>query len=182
MNWIEIVDDRLRLRPWQDDDAMALLEAARESVDTVGRWLPWCHAGYSFEDAAHWIDHCRSGLAAGDHFAFAVFDKWSGALMGGVGLSQRDRVYRRANLGYWVRESRQRQGVSTAAVHLVAKFGFETLGLIRIEIVVLPLNQASRRVAEKSGAAFEGISRQRLLISGDARDAAVYALLPNDLG
>jgi ribosomal-protein-serine acetyltransferase len=181
MNTIELVDDRLRLRPWQDDDAMALLEAARESVDTVGRWLSWCHVDYSLEDAANWVVHCRSGLAAGDHFAFAIFDRISGELMGAVGLSQHDRLHRSANLGYWIRESRQRQGVGSAAVRLVVKFGFETLGLTRIEIVVLPLNQASRRTAEKSGATFEGIARRRLLIAGGARDAAVYALIPNDL-
>ncbi len=160
---------------------MALLEAVHASVETVGPWLPWCHADYSIEDAAHWILHCQSGLAAGDHFAFAVFDKLSGELMGAAGLNQHDRLHRRANLGYWVRESCQRQGVGTAAVPLVAKFGFETLGLIRIEIVILPDNQASRRTAEKSGAIFEAISRQRLWVSGKARDAAIYALIPEDL-
>ncbi len=181
MNTIELVGDRLRLRPWQDDDAMALLEAVRESIDTVGRWLPWCHADYSLEDAADWVSHCRSGLAAGDHFAFAIFDKMSGELMGAMGLSQHDRLHRSANLGYWVRKSRQRQGVSTAAVPLVAKFGFETLGLIRIEIVVSPLNQASRRTAEKSGATFEGIARRRMQDGEQPRDTAVYALIPEAL-
>lgn len=175
---IELVDDRLRLRPWQDGDAMALLEAVRESSDTVGRWLPWCHADYNFEDATNWVTYCRSAWAAGDHFAFAIFDKMSGELMGAMGLTQHDRLHRRANLGYWVRQSRQRQGVSTAAVPLVAKFGFETLGLIRIEIVALPLNQASRRTAAKSGAQFDGIASRRMGRGEQRQNAAIYALTP----
>lgn len=180
MNTIELVDDRLRLRPWRDEDADALLEAAKESVATVGHWLPWCHAGYGFDDACGWIAHCRSGWTAGDHFAFAIFDKISGELMGGAGLSQHNRLHRSANLGYWVRQTRQREGVGVAAAKRVVKFGFDTLGLIRVEVVVLPMNQASRRTAEKSGATFECITRQRLWASGQAQDTAVYALIPGD--
>lgn len=178
MDTIELVDSRLRLRPWQPDDAPALLDAVRSSVDTVGRWLPWCRADYDLDAAVEWITHCRSGWSAGEHFAFALFDTASGELMGSAGLSQHDRLHRRANLGYWVRQSRHREGVATAAVERVARFGFQTLGLVRIEIVVMPNNHASRRTAEKSGAVFEGLARQRLCASGQAQDAVIYGLIP----
>lgn len=181
MDTIELVDDRLLLRPWQVDDACALREAVRSSADAVGRYLPWCHADYSLDDAVDWIARCRCGWSAQDHFAFGVFDVGSGQLLGSVGLSQHDRVHRRANLGYWVRQSRQREGLATIAVRHVAQFGFQTLGLQRIEIVALPRNQASRATAEKSGARLEGIARQRLLTSSQAQDAAVYGLIPQDL-
>lgn len=181
MDTIELVDDRLRLHPWKPDDAPALLEAVRSSVGTVGRWLPWCRADYDLGDAADWIARCRAGWSASDHFAFALFDKVSGELIGSAGLSQHDRVHRRANLGYWVRQSRQREGLATRAVQRVAGFGFQHLGLGRIETVVLPFNQASLRTAEKSGARFEGLARQRLWTSNEAQDAVVYALVPHDL-
>ena len=181
MDTIELVDDRLQLRPWHIDDAPRLLEAVRSSADAIGRYLPWCRADYSLNDAVDWIARCQSGWTAEDHFAFAVFDVASGQLLGSAGLSQHDRLHRRANLGYWVRQSRQREGVATIAVRHVAQFGFQNVGLQRIEIVVLPRNQASRATAEKSGARFEGIARQRLLTSGEAQDAAVYGLVSQDL-
>jgi RimJ/RimL family protein N-acetyltransferase len=65
---------------------------------------------------------------------------------------------------------------------MVARFGFGRLGLIRIEIIALPDNRPSRRTAEKLGARFEAIARQRLWARGQACDAAVYALIPQDLG
>ena len=178
---LELTDGRLRLRPWQDHDAMALFEAARESVTSVGRWLPWCHADYAPEDATAWITHCRSGWQSGEHFAFPIFDVASGKLLGGAGFSQYDPLQRSANLGYWVRQSCQRQGVAVAAARLLAQFGFGQLGLVRIEIVVLPDNQSSRRTAEKTGAKFEAIARHRLWMHGQAHDAAVYGLVPQDL-
>jgi RimJ/RimL family protein N-acetyltransferase len=179
---LELGDDRRRLRPWREGDDEALFDAVRESVGRVGRWLPWCHAGYGRNDAAAWIAHCQAGWNSGKHFAFAVFDVATGELLGGVGLNQRNRVHRHANLGYWVRESRQRQGVAAAAAGWVARFGFQQLGLVRIEIVIQPDNRASRRTAEKTGAKFEGIARHRLCIGEQSHDAAVYALIGEDLG
>lgn len=176
-----LTDSRLCLHPWREQDAGPLYAAVQESVESVGTWLPWCHAGYELADATAWIEHCRTGLLAREHYAFAIQDAMTGELLGGAGLTQLNRLHRSANLGYWVRQSRQRQGVAAAAAALVARFGFEHLQLIRIEIIVLPDNQASRRTAEKMGANFEAIARHRLWASEQARDAAVYALIPADL-
>ena len=178
---IELLDAQLRLRPWQAGDIGQLADAVHESVDSVGRWLPWCHADYGRDEATAWIAHCRSGWQTGDHFAFALFDAESGQLLGSAGLNQVDPLHRRANLGYWVRQLRQRQGIGAAAARSVARFGFEQLGLARIEIVVLPENRPSRAVAEKTGAAFEAIARNRLWMHNHAHDAAVYGLIAQGL-
>jgi RimJ/RimL family protein N-acetyltransferase len=178
---LELGDGCLRLRRWQDDDAERLFEAARESVASVGRWLPWCHADYQRHEAVAWITRCREGWHAGEHVALPIFDAAGTELLGAVGLNQFNRAHRSANLGYWVRQSRHGQGIATAACRLAAGFGFAQLGLVRIEIVVLPDNHASRRTAEKLGAQFEALARQRLWKDGQPHDAAVYALIPADL-
>lgn len=41
----------LVLRAFEDGDAESFAMAARESVDSVGRWIPWCHAAFSEQDA-----------------------------------------------------------------------------------------------------------------------------------
>jgi ribosomal-protein-serine acetyltransferase len=178
---LELIANGLCLRPWQDSDAEALHEAVRESVTSIGRWLPWCHSDYGRGDAVAWIAHCQATWAASTQFAFGIFGADSGILLGSAGLSECNRPQRGANLGYWVRASRQQQGVAAAAAIRLARFGFEQCALIRIEIVVLPDNVASRRTAEKTGAKFESIARQRLWKDKQALDAAVYALIPDDL-
>ncbi|MCX7512180.1 GNAT family N-acetyltransferase [Frateuria sp. STR12] len=178
---LELAHGPLRLRPWQPADAPALHLAVQESLETVGRWLPWCHAGYDLRQAQAWIRHCREGWMADEHFAFGVFERGSNALLGSVGLNQRNFAHRSAALGYWVRQSRQGDGIARQAARLAARFGFRTLGLARIEIVVLPDNHASRRTAEQAGARFEAIARHRIWTHEAARDAAVYALVPGDL-
>jgi RimJ/RimL family protein N-acetyltransferase len=178
--YLQLTASGLQLCLWQPPHADALYEAARESISTVGRWLPWCHPGYRREDAIRWIERCRSAAEGGEPCAFGVFDG-NGMLLGGVGLNRFDNQHRSANLGYWVRTQAQGQGVAARATRRLAAFGFEALGLCRIEIVAAVENLASRRCAEKAGARFEGIARHRLMIDGTPVDAAVYSLLPVDL-
>jgi len=71
-----------------------------------------------------------------------------------------------------------RNGVAIAAARLAAGFAFRELGLTRIEIVALVDNVASRRVAEKLGATFECVARNRLVHNGVPFAAAVYSLVP----
>ncbi|NIV38466.1 MAG: N-acetyltransferase, partial [Anaerolineae bacterium] len=63
----------------------------------------------------------------------------------------------------------------------VAQFGFQQVGLRRVEIVVAVENWASRRVAQNAGAHFEGILRNRVRLAGDNVDAAMHSLIPEDL-
>jgi RimJ/RimL family protein N-acetyltransferase len=178
---LELSDECLCLRPWQAEHLQPQVAAVQASMASLGRWLPWCHRGYDETDARSWINACQSHWRQGEQYAFAIHDARDGNLLGGVSLNQRNRQQRSANLGYWVRQSHQGQGIAAHACRLIARFGFEQLGLIRIEVVALVDNLPSRRTAEKAGARFEGIARQRLWIHEQARDAAVYALVPSDL-
>lgn len=168
----------IRIARYQHVDAADLLAAVRESLIGVSRWLPWCHPDYGERDALEWIEHCDVSWRNGDEFAFAVRDLDTHEFLGGVGLNQRNRQHNLANLGYWIRQSRQGAGIAVEAARLAAAFGFQRLGLSRIEILTQLDNMPSRRVAEKLGASFEGVARNRLMLRDTPVDAAVYSLLP----
>jgi RimJ/RimL family protein N-acetyltransferase len=69
----------------------------------------------------------------------------------------------------------------TEAARLVCRFGFEMLGLRRIEWWARVGNEPSRRVAEKLGFTMEGTCRARLLHRGERVDAWVGGLLAGEL-
>jgi ribosomal-protein-serine acetyltransferase len=177
---VELSSKRILLRPYRIEDAAFLFSAATESVETVGRWMPWCHAGYTQAESVAWIEKCQTTWKAGDAYAFAMFDA-ANEYVGGAGLNQINRIHNLANLGYWVRQSCQRHGLATAAVQLLARFAFETVGLTRVEIVAATENAPSRRVAEKAGAQFECLARNRLIIHSVPLVAALYSLVPSDV-
>jgi ribosomal-protein-serine acetyltransferase len=164
------------IRAYEPEDAQALWEAARESVEEVFPWLPWCHAHYSMAEAVEWA-RSRAPLAAeGREYAFAIIGA-DGRFLGGCGLNQVNRLHRFANLGYWVRTSATRHGVATEAVRQVAHFAFRNSDLLRLEIVCAVGNERSQRVAERAGAVREGVLRHRLLLHGQPVDAVMYSLV-----
>ena len=174
-------EKRLLIRPYRHSDIQALYEAVRESISEVGQWLPWCHPDYSRAESEAWIAACSETWLSGEAYAFGIFDARSTELWGGCGLNYINRDHQLANLGYWVRTSCTGRGIASAAVRLLARFGFEELSLTRIEIVVAEANTPSLRVAEKAGATREGVLRNGLVLHDRALDAVMFSLIPGDL-
>lgn len=77
-----------RLRPYAASDVDELVRATRESVATVGRWMPWCHAEYAAPEALEWIAHTSVCLADRSAFELALVSADDGQLIGGTGLNQ----------------------------------------------------------------------------------------------
>jgi len=178
---IELIEGPFLIRPYREEDASTLYEAVRESRSEVSRWLPWCHENYSIEESKEFVGSRATAAHDGEWYSFAVFEREGGKFLGGAGLNFFNRVHQMANLGYWVRTSATGRGVATSAARAVARFGFEELGLQRIEIVAAVGNVPSQRVAEKAGAVREGVLRKRLLIRGESQDAVIFSLVAEDL-
>jgi ribosomal-protein-serine acetyltransferase len=168
------------VRPWRQDDAASLFDAVAASRDALGRWLPWAKPDYSAVDAQDWIDFCERSWRERSGFPFGVFAA-DGAAIGGCGINRLEPANRCAALGYWIATPQAGRGIARRAARAVAAFGFRELGLCRIEILILPDNRASRRVAEAIGARWECDARARLQQDGAAATASVYSLLPEDL-
>ena len=178
----ELSDKTIRIRRYRAEDIPLLFEAARESVsESFTQWMPWCHQHYTPEDSSAFVLSCEEAWSRGEEYNFAIFNLETGAFLGGVGLNQFNHHHKFANLGYWVRRSQMGRGVAPAAALLAARFGFEDLGLNRIEIVIATENERSQRVAQKARAQREGVLRDRLLIGDRLHDAVMYSLVAADL-
>jgi RimJ/RimL family protein N-acetyltransferase len=175
-------DGVIDVRPWRDGDAVALHEAARESIATVGQWLPWLTANYSLTDSEDWVSDSARHWRQGTEFRFGVFEPGPGGrCLGGAGLNHLNAVHGIGNLGYWVRSTGTGRGIGSRAARLVARFGLTTAGLGRVEILTACDNLASQRVAARIGARFEGVLRDRLQVHGQRIPARLYALVREDL-
>jgi ribosomal-protein-alanine N-acetyltransferase len=111
-------------------------------------------------------------------YSFFIFHNMDGSLLGGIGLSNLRRgVAETASLGYWIGQSRARQGFMTEAVGLVLAYAFERLGLHRVEAACLPSNMPSRTLLTKLRFREEGYAKRYLCIDGRWQDHVLYALL-----
>ncbi|MFN2194746.1 MAG: GNAT family N-acetyltransferase [Anaerolineales bacterium] len=172
----------LRLVPVFTAPAAAVLEAVRESLPELKPWMSWAGADYHADQLRGWLEGQKRLWMEGQEFNFTIFAHAQGAALGGVGLDHINPAYRLANLGYWVRTSATRRGIASRAARMVARFGFETLGLLRAEIVMAEANLPSQRTAEKAGARRERLLRQRIWAHGHYGPAWMFSLLPQDFG
>jgi ribosomal-protein-serine acetyltransferase len=177
-----LVSHDLCIRPYQKSDGPAFVAAALESLSTVGIWMAWCHERFALKDAEAWFDACDRNLESGSAYDLGTFAVDGQQLLGGIAINQLNRRQNLGNIGYWVRQSCQRQGIAARAAQSIAEYGFGQLKLTRLEIVAPERNAPSRRVAEKVGAVFECIARNRVMVHGKPQPAAIYSLVPEQCG
>lgn len=178
---VQLTDGSITLRPYRLSDALPLYQAVRESLPELLPWMPWACADYSIKDSSKWIESCVRTWAKGKEYNFVIISSKDGGLLGGCGLNQVRRRARFANLGYWVRSKCTGKGIATAAALLVTCFGFNELGLNRIEIGAATGNAVSQRVAEKVGATRRRIQKRKITFRDKVYDRVVFSLTPKDL-
>lgn len=66
------------------------------------------------------------------------------------------------------------------ALQALLTYGFDTLGLNRVEADIDPRNTGSQRVLEKLGFRQEGYMPERWIVDGVTADTAFYGLLHSD--
>jgi ribosomal-protein-serine acetyltransferase len=169
---------RLRLRPPCETDIDALHAAIESSLAEISQWMPWCLGGYTREQCADWIRTGVENWRVSAEFPLVIEHAESGRVLGSIGLNRVDAIGRWANLGYWVRTDEAGKGYVSEAAVAVVRFGLDVLRLWRIEIFADVDNARSRGVAEKIGAVFEGVARNRANVGERVRDAAVYSVVP----
>lgn len=171
-------------------DGVVLLDELRDSdIDDlvtccddpeVARWLP-LPSPYAEADAMAFLAFARESSETGGSLESAIRDATDGVYLGTIGLHFGRCRAGEAEIGYLVCPRGRGRGVARRAVRLLAGWALPTFGCRRIELLVHPDNVASRRAAQGSGAAFEGIRRNGLALrTGLVCDAAVYALTSQD--
>jgi RimJ/RimL family protein N-acetyltransferase len=179
---ISLTDGEILVRPPLAEDATGFYQAIVETMDELEYWMSLTTAGYSITRVETWIEKQPETWQARREFIFLICETYAGGILGSCGLNQVDWFHRMAGLAYWVRSSQRGRGIAARAAKLVSRFGFETLDLLRVEVVVSVENQASLRVAEKLGAHKEGILRNRIYVGGQIGEAVMFSLTPGDFG
>lgn len=178
---ILLSDGELELRPLRLRDRLRWNRVRTQNREWLQQWeatLPTVTVGPSatapqlpsfFSMLATFNREARNGRS----FSFVI---WKGHnLIGQITLG--GVIYgalRGGHIGYWIDQEFANRGYTTKAIEILTRFGFDQLGLHRIEINIRPENAPSRRVAEKAGYLLEGTRARYLHIDGQWRDHVSY--------
>jgi RimJ/RimL family protein N-acetyltransferase len=173
--------ERVLLRPFRVDDADQFFAAVDESRAHLRPWLLWVNQYSSVDDARDYCARCAANWLLRADLTFGIFDAENGQFIGGTGLHNPNWPLRTFEIGYWLRSTAVGKGLMTGAVRILADFALDTLQANRLEIICDVSNEASRRVAERSGFTLEGRLRNVLAATdGGPVDCLVFSLVPDD--
>lgn len=177
----EISDGVITLRRDQTEFAGVLFAAVIESrTAEFMRWMPWLNDGYRLSETGDFIKARIESWNLNIEREYVIFETPTNEVIGHVGLNSYNEAHNFYNLGYWIRVSRQNQGIASRAARLLAEEAFKALEIGRIEILVAAENFPSQKAAEKAGAMREGVLRKRLKIGRETHDAVVYSFVKED--
>ncbi|MCL4273040.1 MAG: GNAT family N-acetyltransferase [Anaerolineales bacterium] len=180
--FVHLTDGTITLRPFEFGEEVILRNAVHESMRELSPWMSWANSSYTVDVARNFIAITRAEWSRGTLYSFAITDTRTHEFLGGCGLSHIHPIYKFCNLGYWVRTPHHGRGIAGRAAKLAARYAFEKAGIIRAEIVIAMGNDASKRVAEKIDAHYEGILLNRMTVGKQIYDAHMFSLLPSDFG
>lgn len=172
-----IVTDRLRLRPFTDDDLDAL--HAIQSRPDVARYLYWPPRTRDECVAALKTRMNNDTLAAeGDALSLAVdlIDDDQTTMVGDMVLFWRSEAHQQGELGYVMHPDFAGRGYTAEAARAMLRIGFEGFGLHRITAQCDTRNTASARVMVKLGMRREAHFVENEFVKDEWTDEYVYAI------
>ncbi len=168
-----LVTERLMLRPMNEADIDFVYELFRRSETNKYSWYPDLKNRKEAEEM--YENFMKSGSEY--HFRLMIELKENDKPIGTIGFYNYVNFHMRADLGYDPLKEYWGNGYMTEAVKALIDYGFERLGLIRIEATVDPENKASIRVLERTGFQLEGTMRKRYLYKDRFHDELIYGIL-----
>lgn len=159
-----VVTQRLVVRLYERGDGPALFRAISADRGSLLPWMVWARTDHQDEgDSIYYVEKSRRATAHRGcrTFPMTIVEHASGEIVGGTGLEDIRPGLRQAEIGYWVRGDRRRQGMCTEAVGGLISAAFRSVGeggwgLRRVVIECAADNHASAGVCRKLGLRLEG--------------------------
>lgn len=170
-----LVGSHVTLRPVRRTDLDALYDA-HTNLDGRGAFFP---RGVMSEPAFH-REFDEHGFWRADDGMLLIIGA-DGALAGHIEFFRAVSYWDAFELSYQLYDPRfAGRGYTTEAVQLTVDYLFATKQRHRIQLVIVPGNAASRRVAEKCGFGLEGTARGAFFNDGTNHDVLLFGLLRTD--
>jgi ribosomal-protein-alanine N-acetyltransferase len=164
--------ERLRLRPFTLDDEAAVF--ALVSDPEIARFVRF-EAHRTPAETRAFLELVLECYGRGDPFAWAIALCEGRRLIGSCGFVSQAPERKSGEIGYWLGKPYWGKGYAVEAARALVRFGFEQMGLERVEAKCFLENRAGQRVIEKLGMKLEGTDRSEM-IKGTYPELRLYSI------
>lgn len=175
---IILEDDLVRLEPLQEKHFDLLLPTAMEN----SLWLFTVAKINSVESFRKYFDTALEEKRTKRSYPFAYYHKQEQRYVGCTRFANIEFPHKKMEIGWtWIHPSLQGTGFNKHCKFLLLQFGFETLGLNRIELKTSSLNLKSQKAMLKIGAVKEGVFRRNIVNDdGTIRDTVYFSFIKEE--
>jgi RimJ/RimL family protein N-acetyltransferase len=175
---ISLESERALLRPLDLDDEQALQSVAND--DSL-----WIYGLQDLSKPSELRKYMISAITDRQNSTTAVWviiDKIKNKVAGCTRIADISWKDERGQIGWtWIGRDFQGSGLNKEMKYLILTYGFEVLGLNRIEFKADERNNQSRRALLGIGATYEGVLRQHMKIhTGFIRNTVFYSILRSE--
>lgn len=172
------IDDALELRQVQVHEHEEIYKRVDQNRTLLREWLPWVD---HMSAARQYVPIIKTWIEMNDaHEALTLGVYYNGAFAGMCGFNRIVGLSRRAEVGYWLAEEYTGTGIMTRAVKGLIDYGFNELGLHRIEIIAGVENKKSRKIPERLNFTEEAIMKDYEFLYDHYHNCALYRMLKTD--
>lgn len=174
-----IVDNTIILKKLTIEDAPDIFNIIDNQRDYLGKWLPFVPLTKQLSDSEQFVKSVLNTPIERLEFTFAI--RKNDQFVGVIGNKNTDKLNKKTEIGYWLSQDVQGQGIITKSVMKLCEFIFHKLNFNRIEIKCAVGNTPSSNIPKKLGFTFEGIERQGEWIKDTIYyDIEVYSKLKSE--
>ena len=172
------IDASIRLRELTSEDDGSLYVLVDSNRKYLRQWLPWVDKQQGPHDSGKFIEGARNDNQAGVALTLGI--EHQGGIVGVIGFHEFDNDNRQASMGFWISSSHQGKGIVSSSCARLIEYAFTDLGLNRVVMKIAEDNVPSRRVAERSGLAYEGTSKQSEWLYDHFVNQVIYATVADE--
>ncbi len=173
-----IETDRLILRAFRYSDADDMLR--NWASDDEVQWMYGEPSYKTKEEVLELLDKYIGRTQSGYYYRWAVILKETDECIGQAAYFMADANNRFAEIEYCIGSAFQGRGYATEATKAIIDFGFDKIGLNKVQICVRPSNTGSKRVIEKCGFNQDGVLREYFLRDGAYEDRMYFSILRSE--
>ncbi|GET46677.1 GNAT family N-acetyltransferase [Capnocytophaga felis] len=174
-----ITDEKIYLELVKLSDAETIFNTINTQREYLGEWLPFVQYIKEVTDEENFLKSALETMEQTKEYVFCI--RKEGNFVGLISFIKTDKLNQKTEIGYWISETYQKQGIVTKATKRMCEFAFTEMGMNRVQIRCATENIASKSIPKRLNFVFEGIERQGERVSENVfRDLEVYSKLKEE--
>lgn len=149
------------------------------SDEEVSKYVTW-NTHETIADTKDFVEFVLNKYENKQVSPWGIEYKENGKFIGTIDFVWWQPNHKIAEMGYVISKDYWGKGLTTEVAKGLVKFGFEKMGLVRVQARCDVENIGSARVMEKAGMTFEGIIRKGIFVKGKHRDLKIYSILKEE--